>query len=223
MSGAPPVKPTARTRFRRKPSRGSHERELVEAIFDEALVSHLGLVHTGAPVVIPTLHARVGSHIYLHGSAASRALRGSNGAEVCLTATLVDGLVLARAAMHHSANYRSAMLFGAGEWIEEEAEKLVALEALVDKLIPGRWADARRPTERELRATAVLRLSLEEASAKVRTGPPLDDDEDLELPVWAGVVDLNLVAGEPRRDPQLAPGIPHPAYLDELFSARGGS
>ncbi|MFP5388127.1 MAG: pyridoxamine 5'-phosphate oxidase family protein, partial [Thermoleophilia bacterium] len=172
---------TRRTKLRRKPSRGSHDRATIKAIFDEALVSHLGFLDAGLPVVIPTLHARVGSHVYLHGSAASRALRESRGAEVCLTATLIDGLVLARAAMHHSANYRSAMLFGAAEWIEDEAEKLSALEALVEKLIPGRWPDARVPTETELRATALLRIPLEEASAKLRSGPPIDDEADLGL------------------------------------------
>jgi uncharacterized protein len=214
---------TQRTKLRRKPSRGSHERATIEAIFDEALVSHLGFLDAGLPVVIPTLHARVGSHVYLHGSAASRALRESKGAEVCLTATLIDGLVLARAAMHHSANYRSAMLFGVAEWIEDEAEKLVALEALVEKLVPGRWGDARVPTEKELRATALLRIPLEEASAKLRSGPPTDDEADLDLPVWAGVVDLRTVAGEPAADTLLAPDIPLPPYLAGMTAARGGS
>ena len=194
---------------------------MIEAIFDEALVSHLGVIDDGLPVVIPTLHVRVGSHVYLHGSAASRALRESKGAEVCLTATLVDGLVLARAVMHHSANYRSAMLFGTGEWIEDEVEKLTALEALVEKLVPGRWGDARIPTAKELRATALLRVPLEEASAKIRTGPPTDDHADLELPVWAGVVGLSTVAGEPEPDELLASGIQPPAYLSELLA--GGS
>jgi uncharacterized protein len=214
---------TQRTKLRRKSSRGSHDRATIESIFDEALVSHLGFLDTGLPVVIPTLHVRVGTHVYLHGSAASRALRESEGAEVCLTATLVDGLVLARAVMHHSANYRSAMLFGAGEWSEDEAEKLTALEALVEKLVPGRWGEARVPTEKELRATALLRIPLEEASAKVRTGPPVDDDADLELPVWAGVVGLRTVAGEPEPDALLAAGIEPPGYLDEMFLTRGGS
>lgn len=208
---------TQRTKLRRKPSRGSHELAAIESIFDEALVSHLGLVDDDFPVVIPTLHVRVGSHVYLHGSAASRALRESKGAQVCLTATLVDGLVLARAVMHHSANYRSAMLFGAGEWIDDEEEKLTALEALVEKLVPGRWGDARVPTAKELRATALLRIPLEEASAKVRTGPPVDDDEDMELPVWAGVVGLRTVAEAPDPDPLLAAGIEPPAYLGELL------
>ncbi len=211
---------TPRTKLRRKPSRGSHDRAVVEAIFDEALVSHLGFLDAGLPAVIPTLHARLDSSIYLHGSAASNALRRSHSAEVCLTATLIDGLVLARAAMHHSANYRSAMLFGEGEWIDEEAEKLAALEALVEKLVPGRWGDARRPTAKELRATAVLRIPLEQASAKVRTGPPSDDDADLALPVWAGVVGLRTVADEPQPDELLAPGTEAPAYLGKLLAAR---
>jgi uncharacterized protein len=211
---------TQRTKLRRKPSRGSHERATIEAIFDEALVSHLGFLDAGLPVVIPTLHARVGSQVYLHGSAASRALRESKGAEVCLTATLVDGLVLARAVMHHSANYRSAMLFGAGEWVEDEAEKLTALEALVEKLVPGRWGDARVPTEKELRATGLLRIPLEQASAKLRSGPPTDDEADLELPVWAGLIGLRTVAGAPESDPLLAPGIQLPTYLT---AAQGGS
>ncbi|HWI94704.1 MAG TPA: pyridoxamine 5'-phosphate oxidase family protein [Solirubrobacterales bacterium] len=212
-----------RTKLRRKPSRGSHDRAAIAAIFDEALVSHLGFIDAGLPVVIPTLHARVGSNVYLHGSAASRALRESKGVEVCLTATLVDGLVLARAVMHHSANYRSAMLFGAGEWIDDEAEKLTALEALVEKLVSGRWGDARVPTAKELRATAVLRIPLEEASAKVRTGPPVDDEEDMALPVWAGVVGLRTVVGEPEPDPLLAAGIEPPAYLGDLLRERAGS
>lgn len=208
---------TQRTKLRRKPSRGSHDRATIEAILDEALVSHLGFLDDGLPVVIPTLHVRVGSHVYLHGSAASRALRESKGAEVCLTATLVDGLVLARAVMHHSANYRSVMLFGAGEWIDDEEEKLTALEALVEKLVPGRWGDARIPTGKELRATALLRIPLEQASAKIRSGPPIDDEEDMRLPVWAGVVGLRTVAAGPEPDPLLAAGIEPPAYLGELL------
>lgn len=214
---------TPRTKLRRKPGRGSHEREVIEAIFDEALVSHLGVIDDGLPVVIPTLHARMGSRVYLHGSTASRALRQSSGAEVCLTATLVDGLVLARAAMHHSANYRSAMIFGEGTWVDDEEEKLAALEAVVEKIVPGRWGDARVPTAKELRATSVLRIPLHEASAKIRTGPPVDDDADLELPVWAGVVGLRTVAEPPEPDASLAPGIQPPDYLAEMLAARGGA
>lgn len=214
---------TDRTKLRRKPARGSHERSAIEAILDEALVSHLGVVDDGLPVVIPTLHARVGSRVYLHGSAASRALRESKGSDVCLTATLVDGLVLARAVMHHSANYRSAVLFGEGRWVDDEGEKLTALEALVEKIVPGRWGDARVPTAKELRATAVLSIPLDEASAKIRSGPPQDDDADLGLPVWAGVVGLRTVAAVPEPDPLLAAGVEPPAYLGELLVARAGS
>jgi nitroimidazol reductase NimA-like FMN-containing flavoprotein (pyridoxamine 5'-phosphate oxidase superfamily) len=210
--------PTSRTKLRRKPGRGSHERELIEAILDEALVCHLGIVDgDGAPVVTPTLHARLGADVYVHGSAASRTLRGAKRSQVCLTATLVDGLVLARAVMHHSANYRSVMLFGSGEEVEDDAEKLRALEALVEKLVPGRWADARQPTEKELRATSVLRIPLEEASAKVRSGGPVDDEADHELPVWAGTLELRQAAGELAPDPRLAAGIERPGYLDELL------
>lgn len=210
---------TPRTKLRRMPSRGSHERAAVEAILDEALVCHVGFLAAGSPTVVPTLHARSGDALFLHGSAASRALRESDGAEICLTATLVDGLVLARSAVHHSANYRSAMVFGRAALVTEEAEKLSALEALVEKLIPGRWADARQPSERELRATAVLRLPLEEASAKVRSGPPLDEEEDMELPVWAGVLPLRSTLGPAERDPTQSEAVQAPAYLDELLSA----
>lgn len=213
---------TEKTRLRRKPSRGSHDRELVEAILDEALVCHLGVVEeAGFPVVTPTLHARVGSDLYVHGSAASRTLRRAAAAEVCLTATLIDGLVLARAAMHHSANYRSAMVFGRAGVVEDREEKLRALEALVEKLVPGRWADVRPPSEKELRVTSVLRLPLEEASAKVRSGPPVDDEADHELPVWAGVVGLRLAAGPLEPDERLKPDIYSPPYLTALLRALG--
>jgi uncharacterized protein len=206
-----------RTKLRRKPGRGSHDRDAIAAILDQALVSHLGVLdHAGRPLVTPTLHVRVGDHVYLHGSAASRSLRAATGSQVCLTATLLDGLVLARAAMHHSANYRSAMLFGAGEPVEDAGEKRRALEALVEKLVPGRWADVRQPTERELRATAVVRIPLEEASAKIRTGPPVDDEPDHDLPIWAGVVGLRLLATAPEPDPRLAPNVNCPAYVTAL-------
>jgi nitroimidazol reductase NimA-like FMN-containing flavoprotein (pyridoxamine 5'-phosphate oxidase superfamily) len=209
---------TPRTKLRRKPGRGSHDREVIEAILDEAVVCHLGATdESGCPVVTPTLHVRVGEHVYAHGSAASRTLRTAGRSEVCLTATLLDGLVLARAAMHHSANYRSVMLFGCGRQIEDTDEKRCALEALVEKLVPGRWADVRSPTDKELRATSVLRIPLEEASAKIRSGPPVDDEADYALPVWAGVVRLHLVAGEPEPDERLTPGIERPEYIDSLL------
>ena len=211
---------TSRTKLRRKPSRGSHDRAVIEAILDEALVCHLGIVdRDGVPVVTPTLHARVDAHVYVHGSAASRTLRAAKGSQVCLSVTLLDGLVLARAAVHHSANYRSVMLFGSGEEIEDAEEKRRALEALVEKLAPGRWADARAPSEKELRATSVLRIPLDQASAKVRSGGPLDDDADYELPVWAGVVGLRLAAAGAEPDPRLSPGIARPGYVDDLIRA----
>jgi nitroimidazol reductase NimA-like FMN-containing flavoprotein (pyridoxamine 5'-phosphate oxidase superfamily) len=213
---------TKKTRLRRKPSRGSHERELVESILDEALVCHLGVVEeAGFPVVTPTLHARVGSNLYVHGSAASRTLRRAGNGEICLTATLVDGLVLARAAMHHSANYRSAMVFGCAAVVDSVEEKLSALEALVEKLVPGRWADVRLPSEKELRVTSVLRIPLEEASAKVRSGPPVDDEADFGLPVWAGVVGLRLAAVAPEPDERLGPGVECPPYVNELVRTLG--
>jgi uncharacterized protein len=208
---------TPRTKLRRKPRRGSHDRKVIEAILDEALICHLGTIEeSGWPVVIPTLHVRVGEHIYVHGSAASGTLRRAERSEICLSATLLDGLVLARAAMHHSANYRSVMLFGRGRQIEDDAEKRRALEALVEKMVPGRWADAREPTDKELRATSVLRIPLDEASAKVRTGPPVDDEPDCDLPVWAGTIDLHLTAGTPQPDQGLAPGIECPGYLADM-------
>jgi len=208
---------TPKTKLRRKPQRGSHDRTVIEAILDEAIVCHLGVIEAGGwPVVTPTLHVRLGEHVYVHGSAASRTLRKAAGSEVCLTATLLDGLVLARAAMHHSANYRSVMLFGSGNLIEGAEEKCLALEALVEKLVTGRWADVRPPTDKELRATSVLRIPLEEAAAKVRSGPPVDDDADYELPVWAGVVGLRLTAAEPEADRPLAPNVECPRYVNDL-------
>jgi nitroimidazol reductase NimA-like FMN-containing flavoprotein (pyridoxamine 5'-phosphate oxidase superfamily) len=206
--------PSDRTRVRRVPQRGAYERETVEAILDETLVSHVGFVHEGQPVVIPTLHARLGDRLYLHGSAASRMLRRlANGVPVCATATLVDGLVLARSAFHHSVNYRSVVVFGTATLIESGDETAKALELFTEKLVPGRWADVRPPTRQELKGTKVLGLPLDEASAKVRTGPPIDDDEDYDLPVWAGVLPLATQVAEPQPDPRLDPAIETPAYV----------
>lgn len=210
-----------RTRVTRMPSRAEYEREAIEAILDEALVSHLGTVSPdGHPIVIPTLHARAGNWLYIHGSAASPTLRRAEQAEICLTATLLDGLVLARSAVHHSVNYRSVVVFGQAEKIEDAEGKCKALEAFTEKLVPGRWGDARLPTEKELRAVGVLRLPLEEASAKVRSGGPLDDEEDYELPVWAGTISLRIAASSPKPDDRLPPDIECPSYLTDLASAR---
>lgn len=209
-----------RTRVRRLPNRAVYERDAIEAILDEAPICHVGTVDpAGCPVVIPTLHARVGEWLYIHGSAASRTLREAQRAEICLTATLLDGLVLARSAFHHSVNSRSVVVFGQAETVSSDAEKCQALEAFTEKLIPGRWGDARLPTAQELKATAVLRLPLDEASAKVRSGGPLDDEEDYKLPVWAGTVPLRLSAGAPSADDRLLPGVECPAYVTDLARA----
>jgi nitroimidazol reductase NimA-like FMN-containing flavoprotein (pyridoxamine 5'-phosphate oxidase superfamily) len=192
---------TARTKLRRLPKRGAHDRPTIDAILDEALISHVGFVHDGRPAVIPTLHARIGDDVLIHGSAASRMLRAlATGIDVCLTVTLIDGLVLARSAFHHSVNYRSAVLYGRAHLIGEPDEKEQALEAFTDRLVEGRWAEVRWPTRKELKATTVLKLPIEEGSAKIRTGPPIDDDEDYALDVWAGVVPLTLTRGEPVPD-----------------------
>jgi uncharacterized protein len=192
---------TPRTKLRRLPKRGAHDRPTIDAILDEALISHVGFVHDGRPAVIPTLHARLGDEVVIHGSAASRMLRAlATGIDLCLTATLIDGLVLARSAFHHSVNYRSVVLYGQAHLISEADEKEQALEAFTERLVAGRWADVRWPTRKELKATTVLRLPIEEGSAKVRTGPPIDDDEDYALGVWAGVVPLTLTRGDPVQD-----------------------
>jgi nitroimidazol reductase NimA-like FMN-containing flavoprotein (pyridoxamine 5'-phosphate oxidase superfamily) len=202
-----------RTKVRRVPKRAVYDRGAIEAILDEAIVSHLGVIDEGGfPVVIPTLHARVGSFLFVHGSAASRTLRAAGRSEVCLTTTLLDGLVLARSAFHHSVNYRSVVLFGSAEQVVEEEDKSRALEAFTEKLVPGRWADVRHPSPPELRGTSVLRIPLEEVSAKVRTGPPVEEEADYDLPVWAGTVGLRLVAGEPEPDRRLAAGTEYPGY-----------
>jgi nitroimidazol reductase NimA-like FMN-containing flavoprotein (pyridoxamine 5'-phosphate oxidase superfamily) len=199
-----------RVRLRRKRDRASHERAAIDAILDEAPIAHLGIADEhGQPFVITTLHARAGDVVYVHGSTASRTLRALGaGAPVCLTVSLLDGLVLARAAMHHSANYRSAMLLATARVVDAPAEKLAALEAIVEHIVPGRWAEVRAPDEKELKATAVLALPIDEASAKIRSGPPLDDEPDYALGVWAGVIPISSRAGEPQPDPRLAPGTP---------------
>jgi uncharacterized protein len=205
---------TPRTKLRRVPKRGFHDRDTIDAILDEALIGHLGFVHDGKPAVIPTLQARVGDDVLIHGSAASRALRAlKDGLDTCLTVTLVDGIVLARSAFHHSMNYRSVVLYGKARPITGAERLEAALEAFTEKLVPGRWGDVRWPTAQELKGTAVLALPIEEGSAKVRTGPPIDEDEDYDLDVWAGVVPLRLEAGTPEPDPALRHGIPQPSYI----------
>jgi len=193
--------PTPRTRLRRLPSRGSYDTAVVHAILDEALVCHLGFVHEGQPFVLPTTYARIDDVLYVHGSAASRMLRTlREGIGVCVTVTLLDGLVLARSAFHHSMNYRSVVILGVATAVTDDAERLRALEAVVEHMAPGRWPAVRAPSAQEIRATMVLRVPIVEASAKVRTGGPLDDAEDMAWPVWAGHVPLALVPRTPVRD-----------------------
>jgi nitroimidazol reductase NimA-like FMN-containing flavoprotein (pyridoxamine 5'-phosphate oxidase superfamily) len=204
---------TDRTKLKRLPKRGHFDRETVYGILDEGFIRHVGFTHEGQPVVIPTGYARVDDKLYIHGSQASRMLRTlSEGIDACVTVTIIDGLVLARSAFHHSMNYRSVVVFGRATLIEDREEKWEALVALSEHIVRGRWAEVREPTEQEMRATTVLSLPLVEASAKIRSGPPIDDEEDYALPVWAGVVPLRLEAGEPIRDPRLAGDVPVPDY-----------
>jgi nitroimidazol reductase NimA-like FMN-containing flavoprotein (pyridoxamine 5'-phosphate oxidase superfamily) len=207
---------TSRTTLKRLPQRGSHDRKVINHILDEGFICHVGFALDGLPFVIPTGYARVGDSLVIHGSQASRMLRSlGQGIDVCVTVTLIDGLVLARSAFHHSMNYRSVVVFGRANLIDDPDEKGAALRALSDHMIPGRWDDVRQPNERELQQTTVLSVPLTEASAKVRTGPPLDDEEDYDLPVWAGVIPMSLVAGEPINDPRLTVVIDQPQYARE--------
>ena len=204
---------TARTTLKRLPQRGAFDRASINQILDEGFICHVGFAVDGQPFVIPTGYARAGDRLLIHGSQASRMLRTvGQGIDVCLTVTLIDGLVLARSAFHHSMNYRSVIVFGRAVLVDEREEKLTALRALSDHMIPGRWDDVREPSERELQLTTVLSLPLDEASAKVRTGPPLDDEEDYDLPVWAGVIPLRMVASAPTPDPRLPAEIDPPPY-----------
>jgi uncharacterized protein len=201
------LEPTPRTTLRRLPERGHFDRATVNAILDEALVCHVGFVRDGQPFVIPTIHAREGDHVLVHGSAASRMLKTlQGGVPVCLTATLLDGLVLARSAFNHSMNYRSVVVLGEARAVTEPREKWDALHAIVEHVAPGRWREVREPSAKELAATLVLRLPIEEASAKVRTGPPHDDEEDYALECWAGVLPLRLTPGAPQPDPRMPAG-----------------
>ncbi|WFB06288.1 pyridoxamine 5'-phosphate oxidase family protein [Streptomyces sp. LX-29] len=209
--------PTERTVPTRARERASYDRELVHAILDAEYVCHLGFVRDGAPVVLPTLYGRVGERLYVHGSTGSRPLRtagrSEQGMPVCLTVTHVDGLVLARSAFHHSINYRCVVVHGLAHPVTDEAEQRAALDALVDHVLPGRAADSRPANAKELAATAVLRIDLDEVSAKIRTGGPNDDPEDLALPHWSGVLPVARTYGTPLPADDLAPGIPVPGYV----------
>jgi len=205
--------PTERTKVRRLPERGRYDSESVYGILDEAFICHVGFVAEGQPYVIPTGFARVDDVLYVHGSAASRMLRTlASGVQVCVTVTLVDGIVMARSGFHSSMNYRSVMILGTATQVEARDEKLAALAAFSEQVMPGRWKDLRDTTDAELKGTLVLKLPLKEVSAKVRTGPPKDDEADYALPLWAGVVPLKLTAGTPIPDPRLPKGIEPPAY-----------
>lgn len=217
--------PTRRTQLYRKPTRGRYEREVVDAILDQALICHVAFVDGGQPYALPTIHARIADTVYLHGANGSRMLRvAAAGESLCLTATLVDGIVLARSTMHHSLNYRSAVVVGHARPVTDIEEKRQALEAVVEHIVPGRSAEARSPTDAELRATNVLAIPLQEASAKLRRGGPVDDDEDLSLPVWAGELPLELRARSPIPAADLAAEILLPGYVEEWSPAavRGG-
>ena len=206
--------PSERVRLRRKRERGSYDREVIDAILDEGLIAHLGIVQDSQPYVIPTLHARDGDVVYCHGSAASRTLRAlGSGSPCCLTVSLIDGLVLARSAMHHSANYRSAVVLGDARAVRDHDERMHGFRAIVERIVPGRWPEVRPPTEEEMKATALLALPIEEASAKVRTGPPLDEEEDYALPTWAGVIPLSMQTGRPLPDPRLDAATAIPAHV----------
>lgn len=207
---------TQRTTLKRLPKRAIYDRKLVYGILDEGFICHVGFAVEGQQFVIPTGYARVADHLYIHGSQVSRMLRNlSSGIEVSIAVTLVDGLVLARSAFHHSINYRSVVIFGRATMVEDRAAKLAALFAFSEHVIPGRWDDVREPTEQELKATTVLSLPLVEVSAKVRTGPPIDDEEDYALNTWAGVLPLKITAGVPINDSRLPDGIKPPSYTLE--------
>jgi nitroimidazol reductase NimA-like FMN-containing flavoprotein (pyridoxamine 5'-phosphate oxidase superfamily) len=207
---------TQRTTLKRLPKRGSFDRETIAAILDEGFICHVGFVADGKPFVIPTGYARVGDRLIIHGSQASRMLRTlAQGIDVCVTVTLIDGLVLARSAFHHSMNYRSVVIFGRATVIDDPSEKVSALRALSEHMIPGRWDDVREPNEQEMKQTTVLSLLLTEASAKVRTGPPLDDEGDYNRPVWAGVIPLRMIADEPFDDGRIPEKTEIPGYAAE--------
>ena len=202
-----------RNKVKRISNNSDYSKQTVHAIIDEALFCHLGIIHDGKPVVIPTIHARMGDHIVFHGSNASRLLKISNNNEICVTITLLDGLVMARSLFNSSMNYRSAVIFGKGEIIKDHNERMAAFKSITDHIAPGRWDDARQPTNSELKQTSVVRMPIDEASAKISVGPPDDEDEDYALDYWAGVIPINQTYGEPESDPILQEGITIPDYL----------
>ena len=212
---------TERNQVKRVPKRGHYDRETVYRILDEGLICHVGFVQDGQPVVIPTLYARRGDTLILHGARTSRMLQYiQTGQPVSVVVTLVDGLVVARSVFHHSMNYRSVVVFGRGRLIEPDEEKLQALEVLTEHILRGRWRDARKPNRQEMDATSLVEVAIESASAKVRTGPPVDDEEDYQLPIWAGVIPLQQQPHSPIADPRLGSGIPVPGYVTRYDRVR---
>jgi nitroimidazol reductase NimA-like FMN-containing flavoprotein (pyridoxamine 5'-phosphate oxidase superfamily) len=204
---------TARTRLRRHSERGKTDHADLYAVLDAGMICYLGVIYDGAPLVLPTAYGRIGDTLYLHGSSANRSLHAADGQQVCVTVTHLDGLVCARSVFSHSVNYRSAVVFGTARIVTDADERLAGLRAVTEQLIPGRWDAVRKPTRKELAATSVLAIPLGEASVKVRTGPPSDEPEDLESPVWAGVVPMAVSFGAPEPDPALRPGIGAPEHI----------
>ena len=216
-----PYTPTPRTRVVREADRAVYDREAAYRILDEGFLCHVGFVADGQPFVIPTSYGRTGDNLYIHGSAASRMLRQlKEGVAVCVTVTLLDGLVLARSIFNHSMNYRSVVVLGKATLVDDPAEKLEALRLLSEHILPGRWAESRQPNERELKATSILRIPIDEFSAKVRQGPVVDDEEDYSFPTWAGVIPLEMKAGEPVDDARLLPGQEAPEHTRQYSRKR---
>jgi uncharacterized protein len=220
---SPQLSPTPRTTVHRLRERARLERTDLDEVLAAGLVCHLGVIIDGSPVVLPTGYGRIGDTLYLHGSSGSSSLRAALDQPLCVTITLLDGLVCARAVFHNSMNYRSAVIFGTGRLVTDPDEKLAALEAVTNQLIPGRWPHARKPTRKELAATSVLAVSLEEASVKVRTGPPKDDDEDYDSGIWAGVLPAQFTLGQPEPDPALSADIPIPEHIGALVGRPPGA
>jgi nitroimidazol reductase NimA-like FMN-containing flavoprotein (pyridoxamine 5'-phosphate oxidase superfamily) len=220
MNDLRPLSSTGRTKLHRLRERGLTDRSALHAVLDAGLVCHLGVVIDGLPVVLPTGYGRIGETVYLHGSSANRSLLAAAGTEVSVTVTLLDGLVCARSVFHNSMNYRSAVIYGTARLVTHDNERLAAIEAITEHLIPGRWAYSRRPTKKEMAATAILAVPLEEASVKARCGGPKDDEEDYDLDVWAGVLPVALAFGPAEPDPLLRPGIAIPAHITALGTAR---
>jgi len=215
-----PLSPTPRTTLHRLRERARIDRDDLYAVLDAGLICHLGVVVDGAPLVLPTGYGRIGDTLYLHGSSANRSLLAAAGQDVCVTVTLLDGLVCARSIFNHSMNYRSAVVIGPARLVTGEPERLDALRAVTEQLAPGQWDYARQPTRKELAATAVLAVPLAEASVKVRSGPPHDEPEDYESGTWAGVIPAALTFGQPEPDPELSPAIPAPRHVTAMASRR---